>query len=78
MAEELAVVLPRRRQPDQDEGTKVGARSNGTSPGKGYVDLAIPVQYQTNTATFEAGYTTRTMTFTASYLASNFSNANET
>ena len=34
VAEELAVVLPRRRQPGQDQGTKVGGWSNGTSPGQ--------------------------------------------
>ena len=27
-------------------GTKVGSGANGTSPGNGFVDLAIPVQYQ--------------------------------
>jgi Putative outer membrane beta-barrel porin, MtrB/PioB len=27
------------------EGTKIGAASNGTSPGNGFVDLAIPVDY---------------------------------
>lgn len=60
------------------EGTKIGAASNGTSPGNGYVDLALPVQTQTNNASFEGGYTTRTMTFTASYLTSTFGNSNET
>jgi hypothetical protein len=60
------------------DGTKVGSSSNTTSPGGGYVDLAIPVQTETNTAAFEMGYTTRTMTITASYLASNFGNSNET
>ncbi|NDP42622.1 MAG: MtrB/PioB family outer membrane beta-barrel protein [Aromatoleum sp.] len=59
-------------------GTKVGSASNGTSPGNGFVDLAIPVRYETNNASFEGGYTTRTMTFTASYLASNFGNSLDT
>ncbi len=59
------------------EGTKVGSWANGTSPGNGYVDTAIPVDQTTNNAAFEAGYTTRTMTLTASYLASNFNNANQ-
>lgn len=59
-------------------GTKVGSGANGTSPGNGFTDLAIPVQYETNNAAFEAGYATRTMTLSASYLASNFGNSNET
>ena len=58
------------------QGSKVGGSSNTTSPGGGYVDLALPVEYETNNVAFEAGYTTRTMTFTASFLNSNFSNNN--
>lgn len=60
------------------EGTKPGSGSNGTSPGQGFTDLAIPVQTEANNVSFEGGYTTKTMTFTASYLASNFGNKNET
>ena len=59
------------------EGTKVGSWANGTSPGNGYVDTAIPVDQTTNNVALEGGYTTRTMTLTASYLASNFNNANQ-
>jgi MtrB/PioB family decaheme-associated outer membrane protein len=60
------------------EGTKVGAASNGLSPGNGYVDLAIPVNYQTNNAAVEMGYATKAMTLSASYLVSNFGNKPET
>ncbi len=60
------------------QGTKNGGSSQGTSPGNGYVDLALPVQYETNNVTGEVGYATRTMTISASYLASNFGNSNET
>ncbi len=59
------------------QGTKNGGSSQGTSPGNGYVDLALPVQYETNNVTGEVGYATRTMTFSGSYLASNFGNSNE-
>ena len=59
------------------QGTKVGAASNGTSPGNGYVDLAIPVEFETNNAAVEAGYATKSMTLSASYLVSNFGNKNE-
>src|SRR5215471_1864307 len=56
------------------DGTKPGAGANGTSPGNGFVDLPMPINYTTNNAAFEGGYTTKTFTFTASYLVSNFFN----
>jgi MtrB/PioB family decaheme-associated outer membrane protein len=59
-------------------GTKVGSASNGSSPGNGYVDLALPVQTETNTASVEGGYASRTLTVSASYLTSNFGNENQT
>ena len=59
-------------------GTRPGSSANGTSPGNGYVDLAFPIQYETNNIAVEGGYNTRTMTINASYLASNFGNQNET
>jgi hypothetical protein len=60
------------------QGTKLGAASNGLSPGNGYVDLAFPVNYETNNVSFEGGYATRNMTFSVNYLVSNFGNKNET
>ncbi|MBL0290981.1 MAG: MtrB/PioB family outer membrane beta-barrel protein [Betaproteobacteria bacterium] len=60
------------------EGTKNGAASNGTSPTYGYVDLALPVQYETNNAAVEFGYAAKDMTFTANYMVSNFGNGYET
>jgi len=62
----------------KQSGTKVGSGSNGTSPGNGFTDLPIPVQYQTNNVTGEVGYATRTMTLSASYMASKFENSNST
>jgi MtrB/PioB family decaheme-associated outer membrane protein len=59
-------------------GTKLGSSSNTTSPGGGYVDLAFPVQYETNNVSVEGGYATRTMNISVSYLASNFGNDFET
>ena len=60
----------------KQSGSQVGGSSNGTSPGNGYVDLAMPVQYETNNVAFEGGYTTSAMTFSANYLISNFGNDN--
>jgi MtrB/PioB family decaheme-associated outer membrane protein len=58
-------------------GNKLAASSQGTSPGNGYVDLVVPVDYETRNATVEGGYSTKTMHFALSYLTSKFENANE-
>jgi MtrB/PioB family decaheme-associated outer membrane protein len=60
------------------EGTKIGAAANGTSPGNGFVDLALPVDWVTNNVTAEGGYNTRTFHFAAAYTHSTFDNAFET
>ena len=56
------------------EGTKVGAGANGTSPGNGFTDLAIPVQYDTKNVIGEVGYNTGNMNLSLSYLYSKFEN----
>jgi MtrB/PioB family decaheme-associated outer membrane protein len=58
-------------------GTKPGASSQGTSPGNGFVELPLPVDYKTRNATAEVGYNTRTMHFDLQYLYSKFDNAND-
>jgi MtrB/PioB family decaheme-associated outer membrane protein len=58
-------------------GTKPGSSSQGTSPGNGFVDLSIPVDYKTKNATLEGGYDTRTMHFDLSWMTSKFENDNE-
>jgi MtrB/PioB family decaheme-associated outer membrane protein len=60
------------------DGTKLGAASNGTSPGNGFVDLALPVDYKTTNASFEGGYSTTQYQFSIAYQLSEFDNANET
>jgi hypothetical protein len=60
----------------KQSGAQVGSSSNGTSPGNGFVDLAFPVQYETNNVSFEGGYATSAMTLSANYLISNFGNDN--
>jgi MtrB/PioB family decaheme-associated outer membrane protein len=59
-------------------GTKVGSASNGTSPGNGFTDLVLPVQYTTDNVSGEFGYATSSMTLSANYLYSRFSNDNST
>ena len=60
------------------QGQKPGASSQGTSPGNGFVELALPIDYVTRNATIEGGYSTRTMHFNLNYLVSKFENDNET
>jgi MtrB/PioB family decaheme-associated outer membrane protein len=56
------------------EGTKIGSGANGTSPGNGFTDLAIPVQYNTRNITGEVGYNTGQLNASVSYLYSKFDN----
>jgi MtrB/PioB family decaheme-associated outer membrane protein len=60
------------------DGTKVGSGALGTSPGNGFMDLAVPVSYTTSNASVEGGYATRTMQFSINYLYSRFDNDNTT
>ena len=57
-------------------GTKVGSAANGTSPGNGYVDLAIPQDYKTSNWGVEGGYQSGKATFAARWDYSKFDNAN--
>ncbi len=59
-------------------GTKVGSAALGTSPGNGYVDLAIPTQYKTSNWGAEAGYQTSKATYAIRWDYSKFSNSNDT
>jgi MtrB/PioB family decaheme-associated outer membrane protein len=54
------------------EGTKIGSSSNGTSPGNGFTDLIIPIDYRTTNASAEIGYNTPQYHFAANYLISQF------
>ena len=55
-------------------GSKIGASSQGTSPGNGNVDLAFPTEYETKNATLEAGYNTKTIHAAISWMTSKFDN----
>jgi hypothetical protein len=52
------------------EGTKIGASSTETSPGNGFTDLIILINYRTTNASAEVGYNTPQYHFAANYLIS--------
>ena len=59
-------------------GTRPGSGANGTSPGNGYTDLAIPQDFTTNNWGVEGGYQSGKMTFSVRWDYSQFENGNET
>src|SRR4030095_4154897 len=59
-------------------GTKVGAAANGSSPGNGYTDLAIPTQFKTSNWGVEGGYQTGKATLAVRWDYSKFENATPT
>ena len=59
-------------------GTRVGSAANGTSPGNGYTDLAIPQDFKTSNWGAEGGYQSSKATFAVRWDYSKFENANET
>src|SRR5436190_3091928 len=59
-------------------GTRVGSGANGTSPGNGYTDLAIPQQFKTSNWGIEGGYQTGKATFSLRWDYSKFENDNPT
>ena len=54
------------------DGTKIGSSSNGTSPGSGFTDLIVPVDYRTTNASAEFGYNTMQYHFAVNYTVSTF------
>src|SRR6516225_1805718 len=59
-------------------GTKVGSAANGSSPGNGFVDLAIPTQFKTSNVGVEAGYQAGKATASVRWDYSRFNNGNQT
>jgi hypothetical protein len=59
-------------------GTKVGSGANGTSPGNGYTDLAIPTDTRTSNWGVEGGYQAGKATFALRWDYSKFENDNTT
>ncbi len=60
------------------DGTRVGSAANGTSPGFGYMDLAIPQQFQTSNWGVEGGYQSSKATLSLRWDYSKFTNDNQT
>ncbi|MFZ3323497.1 MAG: MtrB/PioB family outer membrane beta-barrel protein [Usitatibacter sp.] len=58
------------------DGTRPGSGALGTSPGNGFMDLAIPISYTTNTASAEVGYSSYSSHFAVNYTYSKFDNGN--
>jgi outer membrane protein OmpA-like peptidoglycan-associated protein len=59
-------------------GTKVGSAANGSSPGNGFVDLAIPTSYKTKNLGLEAGYQSGKATYSVRWDYSRFNNGDDT
>ena len=57
------------------EGTRPGSASNGTSPGNGYVALALPTQTSTKNVGVEGGYQTSKATYSVRWDYSKFDNS---
>jgi MtrB/PioB family decaheme-associated outer membrane protein len=58
----------------KSQGSKLGAAALGTSPGNGYADLSLPVQYKTQNFVAEFGYSSKTLHVAVNYTASKFNN----
>ena len=58
------------------DGTRPGSNALGTSPGNGFMDMAVPISYTTNTATAEVGYSSYASHFAVNYTYSKFDNGN--
>ena len=61
-----------------DRGIKLIAGSNGTSPGQGFIDKPLPVNYLTLTNMVEWGYTTKRAHWAVNLTHSKFNSENET
>ncbi|HET9576529.1 MAG TPA: MtrB/PioB family outer membrane beta-barrel protein [Usitatibacter sp.] len=60
------------------EGVRIQGAANGTSPGNGFQELPIPIDYVTRVVAGEAGYSSRDMHFALNVSKSKFTNQNET
>ena len=61
----------------EQSGNKLGASSQGMSPGNGMTDIVFPTEFSTRNASVEGGYAAKTMHFSVSWLTSKFENDNE-
>jgi MtrB/PioB family decaheme-associated outer membrane protein len=61
----------------QQNGTRVMAGALGTSPGNGFAELPMPVDYTTRNTAFETGYQSKVRNLSVNVLYSEFSNGND-
>lgn len=60
-----------------NKGIKVFATGQGTSPGNGFIDLPVPIDYKTRNWSLEGGYSDKVRQASLNYTHSTFSNNNE-
>lgn len=58
-------------------GSKIGASSQGMSPGNGYVDLGFPTEFTTKNTVAEGGFSSKSMHVAISWMGSKFENDNK-
>src|SRR5262249_53692154 len=58
------------------KGMTVCAGAKGTSPGNGFMDLPVPIDYTTRNISGEAGYSSRTAHLAVNLMHSSFDNGN--
>ncbi|GAB4467900.1 MAG: hypothetical protein OHK0044_08950 [Burkholderiaceae bacterium] len=58
------------------DGNKLQSYAKGTSPGNGFVDFAIPVDYKTKNLSIEGGYASKRLQVSLNFLSSKFENEN--
>lgn len=59
------------------DGSKLQSFANGTSPGGGYTDFFVPVDYTTKNLSFEGGYSSRRMHLALNFLSSKYENGSQ-
>jgi hypothetical protein len=56
------------------DGSKLQSFANGTSPGGGFTDFFVPVDYTTKNLSFEGGYSSKRMHIALNFLSSKYEN----
>lgn len=59
------------------DGSKLQSFANGTSPGGGYTDFFVPVDYTTKNLSFEGGYSSKRMHLSLNFLSSKYENGSQ-
>jgi Protein of unknown function (DUF3374). len=59
------------------EGIKVISGAQGTSPGNGFVELPVPVDFKATNIAVEGGYATKERIYSLNFMHSKFSNDNQ-